>query len=89
VERLNELNTTEGTNEGKSDGIEEECWMVTLTPVEVEKSNVDDSILVNTYPHFSKALSSKIDYERLSPHFAFRPQGRIYFRLLASRVSTF
>jgi hypothetical protein len=33
----------------------------------VQKTNIDDSILVNTDPHFSKALSSKIDYERLSP----------------------
>jgi hypothetical protein len=35
--------------------------------------NVDYSILVNTDPHFSKALPSKIDYKRSSPYFLFRP----------------
>jgi hypothetical protein len=29
--------------------------------------------LVNADPPFSKALPSKIDYERLSPYFKFRP----------------
>jgi hypothetical protein len=39
----------------------------------VQKTNVEDSVLVMIDPHFSKALPSKIDYERLSPYFAFRP----------------
>ena len=39
----------------------------------VQKTNIDDSILVNTDSHFSKALPSKIDNEILSPYFAFRP----------------
>ena len=47
----------------------------------VQKTNVDDSILVNTDPHFSKALPSKIDYERLSPYFAFRPHDVIQHTL--------
>jgi hypothetical protein len=29
--------------------------------------------MLNIDPHFSKALPSKIDDERLSPYFAFRP----------------
>jgi hypothetical protein len=35
----------------------------------VQKTNVEDLVLVNIDPHFSKALPSKIDYERLSPMF--------------------
>jgi hypothetical protein len=42
-----------------------------------QKINIDGSILVNTGPHYSKALPSKIDYERLSPYFAFRPHDVI------------
>jgi hypothetical protein len=37
----------------------------------VQKTNVDNSILVNVDPRYSKALPSKIDYERLLPHFAY------------------
>jgi hypothetical protein len=33
----------------------------------IQKTNVEYSIWVKTDPHFSKALPSKIDYERLSP----------------------
>jgi hypothetical protein len=47
----------------------------------VQKTNVEDSVLVNIDPHFSKALPSKIDYERLSPYFAFRPHGVIQHTL--------
>jgi hypothetical protein len=43
----------------------------------VQKTNIDNSILVNADPHYRKALSSKIDYERLSPYFAFRPHDVI------------
>jgi hypothetical protein len=39
----------------------------------IQKTNVEDSIFVKTAPHFSKALLSKIEYERLSPYFAYRP----------------
>jgi hypothetical protein len=39
----------------------------------IQKTNIDNSILVNADPHYRKALPSKIDYERLSPYFAFRP----------------
>jgi hypothetical protein len=44
----------------------------------IQKANVEDSILVNIDPHFSKALPSKIDYERLSPHFTFWPRDGIH-----------
>jgi hypothetical protein len=37
----------------------------------VQKTNVEDSVLVNIDLQFSKALPSKIDYERLSPYLAF------------------
>jgi hypothetical protein len=47
----------------------------------VQKTNVDNSILVNVDPHSSKALPSKIDYERLSPYFAFRPHAVIQHTL--------
>jgi hypothetical protein len=43
----------------------------------VQKTNIDNSILVNADPHYSKALPSKIDYERLSPYFAFMPHDVI------------
>jgi hypothetical protein len=39
----------------------------------VQKTNVEDSALVNIDPHFRKALPSKIDYERFSPYFVLRP----------------
>ena len=35
----------------------------------------------NTDPHLSKALPGKIDYERLSPHFAFQPHDVIQHTL--------
>ena len=47
----------------------------------VQKTNIDNSILVNADPHYSKALPSKIDYERLSPYFAFRPHDVIQHTL--------
>jgi hypothetical protein len=37
--------------------------------------------LVNIDPHFSKALPSRIDYERLSPYLAFRPHDIIQYTL--------
>jgi hypothetical protein len=43
----------------------------------VQKTNIDNSILVNADPHYSKALLSKIDYEILSPYFAFIPHDVI------------
>jgi hypothetical protein len=47
----------------------------------VQKTNVNNSILVNTDPHYSKALPRKIDYERLSPYFVFRPHEVIQHAL--------
>jgi hypothetical protein len=47
----------------------------------VQKTNEEDSVLVNMDPHFSKALPSKINYERLSPYFAFRPHDVIQHTL--------
>jgi hypothetical protein len=38
----------------------------------VQKTNVEDSVLVKIDPHFSKGLHSKIDNESLSPYFAFK-----------------
>jgi hypothetical protein len=43
----------------------------------VQKTNVEDSVLFNIDPHFSKVLPSKIDYERLSSYFAFIPHDVI------------
>jgi hypothetical protein len=47
----------------------------------VQKTNIDNSLLVNAVPHYSKALPSKIAYERLSPYFAFRPHDVIQHTL--------
>jgi hypothetical protein len=48
----------------------------------IQKTNVEDSILVNIDPHhFSKALPSKIDYETLSPYFAYRPHDVVQHTL--------
>jgi hypothetical protein len=47
----------------------------------VQKNNVEDSVLVNIDPHFSKALPTRIDYESLSPYFAFRPHDVIQLTL--------
>jgi hypothetical protein len=37
------------------------------------KASFDDTGPNHSNHHYSKALSVKIDYERLSPYFAFRP----------------
>jgi hypothetical protein len=47
----------------------------------VQKTNVEDSILVKTDTHFRKALRSKIDFERLSPYFAYTPHDVIQHTL--------
>jgi hypothetical protein len=47
----------------------------------VQKTNVEDSVVVNIDPHFSKALPSKLDHERLSPYFAFKPHDVIQYTL--------
>jgi hypothetical protein len=47
----------------------------------VQKTNVEDSVMLNIDPHFRKALPSKIDYERLSPYFAFSPHDVIHHTL--------
>jgi hypothetical protein len=43
----------------------------------VQKTNVEHSVVVNIDLQFSKALPSKIDYERLLPYFAFKPHDVI------------
>jgi hypothetical protein len=43
----------------------------------VQETNVEDSFLVNIDHHSSKALQSKIDYDRLSPYFVFRLHARL------------
>ena len=39
----------------------------------VDQASVSNVIPITTDPHLSKALPGKIDYERLSPYFAFQP----------------
>jgi hypothetical protein len=41
------------------------------------KTQVNHVVPMNADPHCSKALPSKIDYERLSTYFAFRPHDVI------------
>jgi len=41
------------------------------------KAQINHTAVTKTDPHYSKALPSKIDYERLSPYFAFRPHDVI------------
>jgi hypothetical protein len=47
----------------------------------VQYANINHTVLTNTDPHYSKALPSKINYEKLSPHLAFRPHEIIYHTL--------
>jgi hypothetical protein len=47
----------------------------------IQRTNVEYSIMVNIDPHFGKALPSKIDYESLSPYFAYRPHDIIQHTL--------
>jgi hypothetical protein len=47
----------------------------------MQNTNIDNSILVNADPHYSKALPCKIDYGRLSPYFTFRPHDVIQHTL--------
>jgi hypothetical protein len=47
----------------------------------IQKTNIEDSIFVKTDPHFSKAQPSKIDYDMLSPYFAYRPHDVIQHTL--------
>ena len=46
---------------------------ITFSLNTVMKAHVTHKASKNTDLHYSKALPSKIDYERLSPYFAFRP----------------
>ena len=39
----------------------------------VHKASVSNVMPTTTDPHLRKALPGKIDYERLSPYFAFQP----------------
>jgi hypothetical protein len=39
---------------------------------------VNHTAPINTDPHYCKELPSKIDYERLSPYFAFSPHDVIH-----------
>ena len=47
----------------------------------LQNANFNYTVPTNTDPHFSKALPSKIDYEKLSPYFAFRPHDVIQHTL--------
>jgi hypothetical protein len=42
---------------------------------------VNDIVPTSTDLHYSKALPSKLDYEKLSPYFAFRPHDVIQHTL--------
>jgi hypothetical protein len=46
--------------------------ILTFCPKMMMKVHVVHAMPVNTDPHYSKALPSNIDYEKLSPYFAFR-----------------
>jgi hypothetical protein len=51
--------------------------ILTLFPRTSMKVQVSQAMPLNTDPHYSKALLRNIDYERLSPYFAFRPHDVI------------
>jgi hypothetical protein len=38
----------------------------------VQYTNINHTVPTNTRPHYSKVLPSNIDYDKLSPYFAFR-----------------
>jgi hypothetical protein len=48
-----------------------------FAPNIILNTQVNHTAPINTDPHYGKALPSKIDYERLSPYFAFRPHDDI------------
>jgi len=50
---------------------------ITFSLNTVMKAHVTHTASMDTDLHYSKALPSKIDYERLSPYFAFRPHDVI------------
>jgi hypothetical protein len=54
---------------------------LTFCPKMMMKSQVAQVMPVNTDTHYSKALPSNIDCERLSPYFAFRPYDLIQHTL--------
>jgi hypothetical protein len=39
----------------------------------VQYTDINHTVSTNTDTHYSKTLPSKIDYEKLSPYFVFRP----------------
>jgi hypothetical protein len=47
----------------------------------VQYANINYTVPTNTYPHYSKALNSKIDWKKLSLYFAFRPNEVIQHTL--------
>jgi hypothetical protein len=47
----------------------------------IQKDMVNDIVPTSTDLHYSKALPSKLDYEKLSPYFAFRPHDVIQHTL--------
>ena len=47
----------------------------------VHQASASNVMPTTTDPHLIKALPSKIDYERLSPYFAFRPHEVIQHNL--------
>ena len=55
--------------------------MLKGNPAYVHQDIVSNVMPITTDPHLSKALPGKIDYERLSPYFAFRPHDVIQHTL--------
>jgi hypothetical protein len=51
--------------------------ILTFCPKIMMKVQVAQAMPVNTDPFYSKALPRNIDFERLSPYFAFRPHDLI------------
>jgi hypothetical protein len=47
----------------------------------MQENMVNDIVPINTDLHYSKALPSKLDYEKPSPYFAFRPHDVIQHTL--------
>jgi hypothetical protein len=56
--------------------------VLTFCPKMMVKVQVAHAMPVNTDPYYSKALPRNIDYERLSPYFAFRPHDVIQNTLM-------
>jgi hypothetical protein len=48
----------------------------------VQYANINHKAPTNTDRHYDKALPIKVDYQKLSPYFAFRPREVIRYTLI-------